>query len=109
MGICVIAGMTVGTTALLFFVPVFFIIFQQLEEKYMPKRLLHKSVLPFIISLFVFTSCGTYSNYQRKDSIINDSIVRSDITPHSTLLTPHSTLHIPHSTSHTSRSSVTPV
>ena len=87
LGICVIAGMTVGTLALLFFVPVFFIIFQHLEEKYMPKRLLHKSVLPFIISLFVFTSCGTYSNYQRKDSIINDSIVRSDLTPHSTLHT----------------------
>jgi NodT family efflux transporter outer membrane factor (OMF) lipoprotein len=54
---------------------------------------LHKSVLPVIISLFVFTSCGTYSNYQRKDSIINDSIVRSDLTPHSTFHIPHSTLH----------------
>lgn len=25
------------------------------------------------------TSCGTYSNYQRQGSIINDSIVRSDL------------------------------
>ena len=79
LGACVIAGMTIGTLALLFFVPVFFIIFQHLEEKYMSKRLLHKSVVPLLISLFVLTSCGTYSNYQRKGSIINDSIVRSDL------------------------------
>ena len=78
LGICVIAGMTIGTFALLFFVPVFFIIFQHLEEKYMPK-LIHKSVIPLIISLFVLTGCGTYSNYHRQGSIINDSIVRSDL------------------------------
>ena len=78
LGVCVIAGMTVGTIALLFFVPVFFIIFQHLEEKYMPK-LIHKSVIPLLISLFVLTGCGTYSNYHRQGSIINDSIVRSDL------------------------------
>ena len=78
LGICVIAGMTIGTFALLFFVPVFFIIFQHLEEKYMPK-LIHKSVIPLLISLFVLTGCGTYSNYHRQGSIINDSIVRSDL------------------------------
>ena len=91
LGICVISGMTVGTIALLFFVPVFFIIFQHLEEKYMPKRLLHKSVIPLIISLFVLTSCGTYSNYQREGSIINGSIVRSDLAQaDSSLFTLHS-------------------
>ena len=79
LGICVIAGMTIGTLALLFFVPVFFIIFQYLEERYMPKRLFRKRVIPLIVSLFVLTSCGTYSNYQRQDSIMNDSIVRSDL------------------------------
>ena len=78
LGVCVIAGMTIGTFALLFFVPVFFIIFQHLEEKYMPK-LIHKSVIPLLISLFVLTGCGTYSNYHRQGSIINDSIVRSDL------------------------------
>lgn len=78
LGVCVIAGMTVGTIALLFFVPVFFIIFQHLEEKYMPK-LIHKSVIPLLISLFVLTGCGTYSNYHRQGSIMNDSIVRSDL------------------------------
>ena len=101
LGICVIAGMTVGTLALLFFVPVFFIIFQHLEEKYMPKRKIQKGVMPLLVSLLVLTSCGTYSNYHRQGSIINDSILRSDLTPHSTLLTPHSTFHIPHSTLHT--------
>ena len=93
LGICVIAGMTVGTLALLFFVPVFFIIFQHLEEKYMPKRLLHKSIIPLIISLFVLTGCGTYSNYQRQGSIMNDSIVRSDLVQaDSSLFTLHSSL-----------------
>lgn len=91
LGACVIAGMTIGTLALLFFVPVFFIIFQHLEEKYMSKRQLHKSVVPLLISLFVLTSCGTYSNYQRKGSIINDSIVRSDLAQaEDSLLTLHS-------------------
>ena len=88
LGVCVIAGMTIGTLALLFFVPVFFIIFQHLEEKYMPK-LMHKSVIPLIISLFVLTGCGTYSNYHRQGSIINDSIVRSDLAQaDSSLFTP---------------------
>ena len=93
LGVCVITGMTVGTLALLFFVPVFFIIFQHLEEKYMPKRLFRKSMIPLIISLFVLTSCGTYSNYQRKGSIISDSIVRSDLAQaDSSLFTLHSSL-----------------
>ena len=95
LGVCVIAGMTIGTFALLFFVPVFFIIFQHLEEKYMPK-LMHKSVIPLIISLFVLTGCGTYSNYHRQGSIINDSIVRSDLaqadTCISSVATPHASL-----------------
>ena len=90
LGICVIAGMTVGTLALLFFVPVFFIIFQYLEERYMPKRLFRKNVIPLIISLFVLTSCGTYSNYHRQGSVVNDSIVRSDLAQaDSTLSTSH--------------------
>ena len=96
LGICVIAGMMIGTLALLFFVPVFFIIFQHLEEKYMPKRLLHKSIIPLIISLFVLTGCGTYSNYHRQGSIINDSIVRSDLAQAdsciSSVATPHASL-----------------
>jgi len=91
LGICVISGMTFGTLALLFFVPVFFIIFQHLEEKYMPKRKMQKSVIPLLVSLFVLTSCGTYSNYQRKGSVINDSIVRSDLAQaDDSLLTLHS-------------------
>ena len=91
LGICVISGMTFGTLALLLFVPVFFIIFQHLEEKYMPKRKMQKSVIPLLVSLFVLTSCGTYSNYQRKGSVINDSLVRSDLAQaDDSLLTLHS-------------------
>ena len=80
LGVCVIAGMTIGTLALLFFVPVFFIIFQHLEEKYMPKRKIQKSVIPLLVSLLVLTSCGTYSNYHRQGAIMNDSIIRSDLS-----------------------------
>src|SRR5574344_200487 len=38
LSVGVIGGMSVGTIALLFMVPVFFIAFQNLEEKLMPKR-----------------------------------------------------------------------
>ena len=80
LGICVIAGMLVGTLALLFFVPVFFIIFQHLEEKYMPKRMKHAAVLIlFTIHYSLFTSCKTYSSY-RPQQVATDSLVRSDIT-----------------------------
>ena len=89
LGLCVIGGMTVGTLSLLFFVPLFFIFFQHLEEHYMPKRLLkHSAFLPFYLFTFLpFTSCGTYSNYQRQ-TISTDSLLRSEytLTDTSTLL-----------------------
>ncbi|MGM9868001.1 MAG: efflux RND transporter permease subunit [Sodaliphilus sp.] len=38
LGVGMVGGMTIGTIALLFVVPVMFIIFQTIEEKVMPKR-----------------------------------------------------------------------
>ena len=91
LGLCVIAGMLAGTLALLFFVPVLFIVFQHLEERFMPKRLLQKNVVTLIASVLVFTSCGTYSNYHREGPVMTDSIVRSDLSPlSSSLFTNHS-------------------
>ena len=38
LGVGTIGGMLIGTIALLFIVPVLFIIFQSIEERIMPKR-----------------------------------------------------------------------
>ena len=81
LGLCVIGGMTVGTLSLLFFVPLFFIFFKKLEEKYMPKRMKHSDVM--IVTLFtihfsLFTSCGLYSRYQPQE-VNTDSLLRSDL------------------------------
>ena len=38
LGVGTVGGMLVGTIALLFVVPVLFIVFQSIEEKVMPKR-----------------------------------------------------------------------
>ena len=80
LGLCVIGGMTFGTLSLLFFVPLFFMFFQHLEEKIMPKRIKHRAVI--VVLLFTsgsfFTSCGLYSRYQPQE-INTDSLVRSDL------------------------------
>ena len=39
LGVGAIGGMLIGTIALLFIVPVLFIIFQKIEERVMPKRI----------------------------------------------------------------------
>ena len=81
LALCVIGGMVVGTLSILFFVPLLFIYFQYLHEKYMPRRA--KGPAAAILILFtlhssLFTSCQTYSNYQPQQ-IAADSLVRSDI------------------------------
>lgn len=80
LGLCVIGGMTVGTLSLLFFVPLFFMFFQKMEERYMPKRMKHAAAVLILFTLHssLFTSCQTYSNYQPQQ-IAADSLVRSDI------------------------------
>ena len=81
LGLCVIGGMTVGTLSLLFFVPLFFMFFQKMEERYMPKRMKHTATVLILmaIHLSLFTSCKTYSSYQPQQ-VATDSLVRSDIT-----------------------------
>ena len=81
LGLCVIGGMTVGTLSLLFFVPLFFIFFKNLEEKYKPKRMKHRAamiVTLFTIHFSLFTSCGIYSRYQPQE-VNTDSLLRSDL------------------------------
>ena len=80
LGLCVIGGMTVGTLSLLFFVPLFFMFFQKMEERYMPKRMKHTATVLILmaIHLSLFTSCKTYSSYQPQ-LVATDSLVRSNI------------------------------
>ena len=91
----VTAGMAVGTLALLFVVPAFFIVFQTLHEKFQgaPEENLtgeadqtakrsnrSKTVLTvlILISTVSFSSCGIYNKYQHSDEL--DKQVE-DITP----------------------------
>ena len=81
LGLCVIGGMLVGTLSILFFVPIFFMLFQHLDEKYMPKY--KKGATPaativlLLLSASLFTSCKTYSNYHRP-TVDTDSLLRSE-------------------------------
>lgn len=80
LALCVIGGMIVGTASILFFVPLFFMAFQFLDEKYMVKRTKGNNVttvLLITISCSLFTSCSTYSNYQR-ETIDSDSLLRKE-------------------------------
>ena len=80
LGLCVIGGMTLGTLSLLFFVPLFFMFFQHMEERYMPRRARSSAALIVLMAgLTGLTGCKTYSNYQRQ-TISTDSLLRSEYT-----------------------------
>jgi len=72
----VTAGMAVGTLALLFVVPAFFIVFQTLEEKFggtKPETLKTKAqtAVPVVLLLAVmtFNSCGVYKKYTPQNDV----------------------------------------
>ena len=85
LAVGVVGGMSIGTIALLFVVPAFFIIFQTLHEKFQgapvktednepePK----KSKAPktaliavlCVLSAVLFTSCGIYGKYKHSDDL----------------------------------------
>lgn len=76
LGLCVIGGMLFGTLAILFFVPIFFVFFQHLDEKYMPRRIKPTAAASVLFTLLL-CSCGTYSNYQSQ-TVRADSLLRAD-------------------------------
>ncbi len=80
LGVCVIAGMIVGTVCLLLSVPVLFIIFQGLEEK-MHTRFSSSAatILLLVAGVAGLSGCRTYRGYQEQPVEL-DSIVRSDLT-----------------------------
>ena len=69
LGLCVVGGMLVGTLALLLFVPVFFIFFQTLEEKFKPRRV--TSAVAMLAAVCLLSGCKTYSSYHA-DSTATD-------------------------------------
>ncbi|MBO4665321.1 MAG: efflux RND transporter permease subunit, partial [Paludibacteraceae bacterium] len=92
LAVGVVGGMSVGTIALLFVVPAFFIVFQTLEEKFSgspveapeshepespkprkktPKNVLKISVLCILCSV-LFSSCGVYKKYQSQNEAPDD-------------------------------------
>ncbi len=80
LGLCVIGGMLMGTLSILFFVPVFFMLFQHLDEKYMPRRRKGTAATAVVVLAVLsplFTSCKTYSNYQAQ-TVDTDSLLRSE-------------------------------
>ena len=78
LGLCVIGGMTLGTLSLLFFVPLFFMFFQTLEEKFMPSRIKGRHALPlYLLAFLLLTSCATFSRYQPQE-IDTDGLIRAD-------------------------------
>ena len=86
LGLCVVGGMLVGTLALLLFVPVFFIIFQTLEERLRNGSgtrgfKAHSAVTTMLLVLIVvslLSGCKVYSSYHA-DSKAND-ILKEQLT-----------------------------
>ena len=85
LAVGVVGGMTVGTIALLFVVPAFFIIFQTLHEKVQgapekskvesqkskAPKILNISVLCILCSVLL-SSCGIYGKYHSQNEVQND-------------------------------------
>ena len=69
LGLCVVGGMLVGTLALLLFVPVFFILFQTMEERLRPRQAM--TTLAVLTAICMLSGCKTYSSYH-SDSTAND-------------------------------------
>lgn len=69
LGLCVVGGMLVGTLALLLFVPVFFIFFQTMEERFKPRPAL--TAVSMLVAVCLLSGCKTYSSYH-SDSTAND-------------------------------------
>ena len=69
----VVGGMAVGTLALVFVVPVFFIVFQTLEEKLNAKHKTQakQAVVPVLLLAVMLgvNSCGVYKKYQSRTDV----------------------------------------
>ena len=78
LGLCVIGGMTVGTLAILFFVPLFFMFFQKIEEKHLSRRIKPTAGMLIVLVSLSLGGCKTYSNY-KPQQVETDSLVRLDL------------------------------
>ena len=106
LGTGVVGGMLIGTLALLFITPVFFIVFQYLQEKVRPpmhkegniqimqnakrvwknvvhliaKKIKMKKIIMTMTTAALLSSCGLYKSYERPADIQTDGLYRSDNT-----------------------------
>ena len=80
LAICVIGGMIVGTASILFFVPLFFMLFQHIEEKFLSKRVKSTAAVTLLavcLNAPFLTSCKTYNSYQTATADA-DSLLRKE-------------------------------
>ncbi len=80
LAIGVIGGMIVGTASILFFVPLFYMVFQYLEEKFFAKPNQGKvvsSLLILTVGASFLTSCKSSASYQ-PETIAADSLLRKE-------------------------------
>lgn len=70
VGVGAAGGMLVGTIALLFITPVFFLIFQYIEERFLPHPHAGKAagvVAVLVGAMLMLPSCGIYKEYERPE------------------------------------------
>lgn len=81
LAIGVTGGMAVGTLALVFVVPAFYIIFQKLHERFQGDREIEnqESKVPMIIviacSTILLNSCGVFKKYEPAQQATQDSLI----------------------------------
>ena len=70
LGVGTVGGMLIGTAALLFVVPVLFVLMQRLQEKMPKPRLQSWLLMPLALSaLLTHSGCALYGDYQRPDDM----------------------------------------
>ncbi len=74
LGVTVVGGMIIGTISLIFIVPALFVIFQNVEERLIPKRVLPNTTsttttaIAILFLALPLSSCGLYTNYSTDDN-----------------------------------------
>lgn len=70
LALAVIGGMTIGTIALLFVTPAFYIIFQKLHEKLTPVKITDLAVV--CVCVLLLSSCSLYRKYEPTHTVPTD-------------------------------------
>lgn len=84
LALTVIGGMIIGTIALLFITPAFYIIFQKISERLSPVNTVAKAA-PVIVCVMLLSSCSLYKEYdntkvQVPEQVMGDNVQSGDTT-----------------------------